>query len=154
LALALFVLPFILGVYRGVWNRKRQEFALQLVDPHERAEYVGDIGLGPRYREASVALTTAAGAALVALVEIALLNVSRYEWPILRVPDIWLPALWVFIGSFLFYVFALLIGAATGGQQDRHDKSRSTWRNPQLILGLVGTVTTAVATVFAAIIGG
>jgi hypothetical protein len=145
LPLALFVLPFILGLYRGVWNRKRQEFAQQIIDPNDRASYLSDMGL----REALVGLITAAGAALVSIGERA--GVFGYT-PLVYVPADWVLVLWVFIGSFLFFVFALLIGVATGRQQDRHGASRATWQNPQLIWGLVGTIITAAATVAAAFI--
>jgi hypothetical protein len=77
---------------------------------------------------------------------------------------IFLPATFVFIGTFLFFVFAELIGVAIGGRQDSRNISRTdarggrlaqaSWWNPQLIFGLLGTIITTVGAVIAAMAGG
>ena len=147
--LSLFVLPFIFGLYRGVWLRKRQAFD-QTAGSSQQDEFVGTVG----FRETKVALATGGGSAFVTI----FMSVLR-GWG-LELES----ALLVFVGSFLFFVFAVLIGSATGGQEGRHDTSRSqtrggglraaAWWNPQLILGLIATIITAAATVFAAFLAG
>ena len=165
--LALFVLPFIFGLYRGVWNIRVQEFQEQAPRPtpaQHDGEAIGEEAVEPlRWgtREVIVALLTAAGAALVAFVETLL--------RILVIQAVWVPRnvfaiIWVFIFTFLFYIFASLIGAATGGQRSGRDAtpsetwsgslSSSAWWNPQLFLSLLGTIITAIATVYAATVGG
>jgi excisionase family DNA binding protein len=154
--LALFVLPFIFGLYRGVWNRRIQEFQEHAPRPtpaQHDGEAIGEEAVEPlRWgtREVIVALLTAAGAALVAFVETLLrIVVIQAEW----VPRNVFAIIWVFIFTFLFYIFASLIGAATGGQRSGSPSS-SVWWNPQLILSLLGTIITAIATVYAATHGG
>jgi hypothetical protein len=182
LSLALFALPFIFGLYRGVWNRRLREFrefALRL-PPDEGDERMngGEAMTLSTYwgtREVLLAFVTAAGAALVAFIELLLaswnfLSTRGISFSISAlIRDVLggesLTLLWVFIGTFLFYVFAVLIGAATGGgERDTRDVTPSQTGgrrlisaasvNPQLIFGLVGTIITAIATVFAASLGG
>jgi hypothetical protein len=153
--LALFVLPFIFGLYRGVWQRRRQEYAQEhFLDPGQQVAYVGNVGR----MEAITAFRTAGGAALAFLIELLL------TWGPGALFSGWDLALFVFVGSFLFFVFAVLIGVATGGRQDLRDVSGSgtrgarlgsaPWWNPQLIFGLTGTIITAIATVYAASLAG
>jgi hypothetical protein len=111
------------------------------------------------FTESIYAVTTGVGAALVLIGETFL----RYGF-LREFQTIILSALWVFVGSFMFYIFAFLIGVATGGRQDERDTARSgtgdgrqvsrVWQNPQLIFGLLGTIITAIATVYAAFVGG
>jgi len=148
--LSLFVVPFIFGLYRGVWLRKRQEFD-QTAGSSQQGEFVGTVG----FRETKVALATGGGSAFVTIFMAVLGGGWAFEF---------VSALLVFVGSFLFFVFAVLIGSATGGQEGRHDTSHSqtrggglraaAWWNPQLILGLIATIITAAATVFAAFLAG
>jgi hypothetical protein len=146
---------FIFGLYRGVWHRRRQEFAqAQIVDFNQRREYLGNVG----HIEARTALETAGGAALVVVVEAILV------YGLDAALDFIDYALRVFIGSFLFFVFALLIGVATGRPQEQRVASASgtrggrlglaAWWNPKLIFGLVGTIITAIATVYDASVAG
>jgi hypothetical protein len=165
--LALFVLPFIFGLYRGDWNRRYQEFQEHAPKPtpaQQDGEAIGEEAVEPlRWgtREVNVAVLTAGGAALVAYVETLLrIEVIQAEW----VPRSVFAIAWVFIVTLLFYFFALLIGAATGGQRSERDAtpsetrggslSSSAWWNPQLFLSLLGTLITAIATVYAATLGG
>jgi hypothetical protein len=144
-----FVLPFIFGLYRGVWLRKRREFD-QTAGSRQQDEFVGTVG----FRESKVALATGGGSAFVTIF-LSVITGQGFEVD---------QAFITFVGSFLFFVFAVLIGSATGGQEGRHDTSRSqtrggglraaAWWNPQLIFGLLATIITAAATVFAASLAG
>jgi hypothetical protein len=121
---ALFVLPFIFGLYRGVWTKRMTEFIeftelaaepsdRQEVEPSPGADSTTSGGLETIY-----AFAVATGAALVAggqsyVVLIMILGFEMYD-PVVP-KQIFLPALFVFIGTFLFFVFAELIGVAIGG---------------------------------------
>jgi hypothetical protein len=162
---ALFVLPFIFGLYRGVWTKRKTEFIefIELAaEPSDRQEVEPSPGANSINTagglETIYALAVATGAALVAVVQSYVVLVLIFGNPlnnpgVLR--QIFLPAIFGFIGTFLFFVFAELIGVAIGGRQDRGGRlAPASWWNPQLIFGLVGTIITTVGAVIAAMAGG
>jgi excisionase family DNA binding protein len=179
LPLVLFALPIVFGLYRGIWHRRREEFAEHAQEVEARAAPATasnepDEGMNgvPESVQSSAAwasvevfraLGTALGAVVVAFLELLLwyyVDVGYVTAAILEVVfNQGLTLLWVFVATFLFYVFAVLLGAATGGQQDERNARggrvpSAPWFNAQFIGGLLGTLITAIATVYAAAIGG
>jgi len=182
LPLVLFALPIVFGLYRGIWHRRHEEFAEHAQEVEARAtpatassgSFEGMNGVpesvqspqGWASAEVFRALGTSLGAVVVAFVELFLwYYVSMVEGhPRLGifselVGRDGLTLLWVFVATFFFYVFAVLLGKATGGRQDERNARggrfpSATWLNAQFIGGVLGTIITAIATVYAAAIGG
>jgi hypothetical protein len=118
---ALFVLPFIFGLYRGVWTKRKTEFIELAPHPSERQENERSPGADSTTTgrlETIYAFAVATGAALVAVAQLSVVLVMifgnyLYDYDVLS--QIFLPAILVFIGTFLFFVFAYFIGVAVGG---------------------------------------
>jgi hypothetical protein len=151
LAYVLFALPFSFGAYSGRVYRKRQEFFARQ-PPSSR-----DIEFELRTHvltEIATGLIVAAGAALVAIIELAIAKFPG--WTQLATVDfhqtVWRPALAIFISSLAFFFFAFLIAVATGGQPEREARGRLTQNTPRL-LGVVGSIITLIATVIG-VLGG
>jgi hypothetical protein len=161
------------GLYRGVWTKRKTEFIAfteLAAEPSDRQELEPSSGADSTTSggmETIYAFAVATGAALVAVAELSVVIIlifGNYLYDSDVLSQIFLPAIFVFIGTFLFFVFAELIGVAVGGRQDRRDISRTdarggrlaqaSWWNPQFIFGLVGTIITTVGAVIAAMAGG
>jgi hypothetical protein len=147
----LFALPFTFGLYSGRKYRKRQEFFAN----HPSSQDTGFVLRTHVLSEIATTLIVAAGAALVAIIELAI--AGSPEWTQLADVDFWQPiwqsALFIFVGSLGFFFFAFLIGVATGEQREGQARSRLTQTTPA-ILGVVGSIITLIATVINVLSGG
>jgi excisionase family DNA binding protein len=180
LPLVLFALPIVLGLYRGIWHRRLEEYAQEVAARATSATASNEPDKGTKddlsdlavrldlwaLGELLRALVTALGTAIVTFLELLLWYyvIMAEDVPLSGifselVERDGLTLLWVIVATSLFYIFAVLLGAATGGQQDEHNARggrvpSAPWFNAQFIGGLLGTIITAIATVSAAAIGG
>jgi hypothetical protein len=153
LAYVLFALPFSFGVYSGRAYRKRQEFFARQPPSSRDIEFARRTHV---LTEIATGLIVAAGAALVAIIELAIANFPG--WTQLATVDfsqtVWQPALAIFIGSLSFFFFAFLIGVTTGGRQREGEARGRLTQHTPAILGVVGSIITLIATVIGVLGGG